>query len=302
MGDRTEISWTDATWNAIRGCRRVSKGCQNCYAERMASRFCDEGQPYEGIARRTDNGPRWTGTLAFIEDRLDQPIRWKRSRMIFVNSMSDLFWEEVPDEIIKLHFQIMREAFHHTYQILTKRPHRMKQFISQMVMDTVDGFDPFPCDYEHVWLGTSVESEEFVDRIAHLQDTPAAVRFLSVEPLIGPLDLRGRLDGIHWVIVGGESGPGARPMHPDWARNIRDTCADAGVAFHFKQWGGWTEASWDSNNPGPVSANERYLNLAGGHGFHGERVIKVRRASKSKAGRILDGKVWSEMPAGASVT
>jgi protein gp37 len=217
--------------------------------------------------------------------------------MIFVNSMSDLFWEEVPDEVIKKHFYVMHEANHHTYQVLTKRPQRMCHFLRTVYPQHV-AKGKFPQGYEHVWLGTSVENQTAAnDRILHLQSTPATVRFLSVEPLIGPLDLRGMLHGIHWVVVGGESGPGSRPMHPRWVQSIRDACVEAGVAFFFKQWGGWVETHWDPNNPGPVKANERYLNLAGGHGFHGAGVIKIRRTSKHKAGRTLDGKEWGEMPA-----
>jgi len=182
MGDKTGISWTDSTWNAIRGCRRVSKACQNCYAERMASRFCDEGQPYEGLAERTERGPRWTGRFMFIEDKLEQLMRWKRPRMVFVNSMSDLFWDEVPDEVIKKHFWAMIEANHHTYQVLTKRPERMAEFVNNEF--------PHLSEEPHIWLGTSIEDQETAEiRLPYLLRAPAAMRFLSIEPILGHVDL-----------------------------------------------------------------------------------------------------------------
>jgi protein gp37 len=268
----------------------------NCYAERMAARFSNKGQPYEGIAKMTDDGPRWTGKLMVVHDKMDQPKRWQRPRMIFVNSMSDLFWDEVPDRVVAQVMSTMRIADWHTFQILTKRPERALQFFRSTYPHIV-GHGVWPNEFEHVWLGTSIENQETADRrLDVLRSTPAAVRFLSIEPMLGPIDLKGKLDGIHWVIVGGESGPGARPIHPQWVRDVRDVCIEMDVPFFFKQWGGWSEMEWDPNNPPGRRKNERYLNLAGGHGFHGAQVIRIRKTSKQKAGCELDGREWKQMP------
>ena len=244
MGSSSSIEWTEATWNPTRGCTRVSPGCQNCYAERFAHRLSGPGLPYEGLTKSTANGPRWRGIVRAIDDVVDLPLHWRTPRMIFVNSMSDLFHEGIELEFLQRVFDVMRRASWHTFQILTKRSERLQQ-----VSDELD----WP---NNVWMGVSVESAEYIDRIDHLRSTAATTRFLSLEPLLGPLP-RLNLDGIHWAIVGGESGPRARPIAAEWVRDIRDQCRIANVPFFFKQWGG------------------------------------VR---KKKAGRTLDGRTWEEFP------
>jgi protein gp37 len=247
VSDKTGIQWTDATWNPIRGCTRVSEGCRNCYAESVAARFSGPGQPYEGLARRTSNGaPRWTGKIMFVEKALDQPLRWKKPRRIFVNSMSDLFHEGVSDDQLDRIFAVMAKAQRHTFQVLTKRPERMRAYTRAWLL----GF-PLP----NVWLGVSVEDQKAADeRIPLLLQTPAKVRFLSCEPLIGPVDILesirvlhrsvGDFDpvfanpgGIDWVIVGGESGPHARPCDLAWIRQIMSDCATSDVPVFVKQLG-----------------------------------------------------------------
>jgi protein gp37 len=219
MADATTIEWTDATWNPMTGCTKISAGCDHCYAERFSERF-----------RGTPGHPFKTGfDLTLRPERLDQPLRWRTSRMIFVNSMSDLFHKEIPKEFIARVFDTMERASWHTFQVLTKRSSLMRNFLRMRY-----GNDRGPL---HMWFGVSVEDASKTSRIRHLREAPAGVRFLSIEPLIGPV---GTLDltGLDWVIVGGESGPGARPMRAEWVREIRDQCAAAGVAFFFKQWGG----------------------------------------------------------------
>ncbi|MDX1980485.1 MAG: phage Gp37/Gp68 family protein [Bryobacteraceae bacterium] len=219
MADGSAIEWTDATWNPVTGCTKITAGCENCYAERFAERW--RGIPGHPFEHGFD--------LTLRPDRLDQPLRWKRSRMIFVNSMSDLFHKEVPVPFVESVFDTMEEADWHVFQVLTKRSSRMRDYLQ---MRYADRQPP-----SHIWLGVSVEDAKGATRINHLRESPAGVRFLSVEPLIGPV---GPVDlsGIHWVIAGGESGPGARILNIDWARDIRDQCARQGVAFFFKQWGG----------------------------------------------------------------
>jgi protein gp37 len=215
MADRSKIEWTEATWNPVTGCSKVSAGCKNCYAERMAARLQAMG------SARYRNGFRVT----LHPDLLDLPRRWREPRLVFVNSMSDLFHEQVPKEFIQRVFATMRDCPQHTFQILTKRSARLREIAPNL--------DCPP----NVWMGVSVEDARVVERIADLQAVPAAVRFLSCEPLIGPLDNL-PLTGIHWVIVGGESGPGARPMRIEWIRSILGQCRRAKVPFFFKQWGG----------------------------------------------------------------
>ena len=234
MSDQSGIEWTDATWNPVTGCTKVSPGCKNCYAERLAVRLRAMGNP------RYRNGFEVT----LHPDQLPLPIRWRRPKRVFVNSMSDLFHEAVPDEYIRRVFDVMSEADWHTFQILTKRSDRLAALAPDL---------PWPLN---VWQGVSVENARYTWRIADLQTVPAAVRFLSVEPLLGAIPQL-PLEGIHWVIVGGESGGGRRPMAAAWAREIRDQCAHAGVAFFFKQWGGRTPKA---------------------------------------GGRLLDGRTWDETP------
>ena len=245
MGTSTTIEWTEATWNPVRGCSRISPGCTHCYAERMAHRFSGRGQPYEGLTQVARSGePRWTGEVRTVPELLREPLRWRRPRMVFVNSMSDLLHDDVPRPFIQEVFSVMSQASWHSFQVLTKRPERGEELSAQL---------PWP---SNVWMGVSVETAAYVGRISHLRRIPAAVRVLSLEPLLGPIpDLD--LDGINWAIVGGESGPGARRMDPAWVRRVRDQCLEQRVPFFFKQWGG------------------------------------VR---KKAAGRSLDGRTWDQWP------
>jgi protein gp37 len=243
MGDNSAIEWTDATWNPVTGCTKISPGCKNCYAERLAERLRAMGN------RRYQNG----FGVTLHADQLDLPLRWRRPKQIFVNSMSDLFHEAVPENYIRRVFDVMVQARWHVFQVLTKRALRLAELAPRL---------PWPAN---VWQGVSVENARYTSRVAELVKVPAAVRFLSVEPLLGPIP-RLPLDGIHWVIVGGESGPNHRPVKPEWVRDIRDQCAGAGVAFFFKQWGGRTpkaggrtldDREWNamprftSSSPGP---------------------------------------------------
>ena len=220
MSAYSKIEWTDATWNPVRGCTKISPGCKHCYAESFAERFRGvPGHPYEqGF------------DLRLVPDKLSDPLRWTTPKRVFVNSMSDLFHEEVPDRYILAVAQVMKLANWHTFQVLTKRSERMR--------DLLNGPLRVFADEPHIWWGVSVEDRQYgVFRVEHLHATPAAVRFLSIEPLLeelGALDLA----GISWVIVGGESGPGARPLHPSWVASIRDQCIQANIPFFFKQWGG----------------------------------------------------------------
>jgi protein gp37 len=219
MADNSAIEWTDTTWNPVTGCTKISAGCDNCYASRFSERFRGvPGHPFE------------TGfDLTLRPGRLQQPLQWKRPRMIFVNSMSDLFHKDIPESHISAVFDTMEKADWHTYQVLTKRSSLLQKFLNDRYKERTPP--------EHMWFGVSIENEQAKSRIPHLQNANAGVRFLSIEPLLGPL---GKIDlgGIDWVIVGGESGPGARPMEKSWAVEIRKQCVKAGVAFFFKQWGG----------------------------------------------------------------
>jgi len=224
----TSIEWTDATWNPVAGCTIASAGCTNCYAMRMAARLDAMGiQKYSGLTRQSGGRAKWNGKITLDYAAIDIPSRWKKPRRVFVNSMSDLFQEGVPTDFVAQVWDVMRLNQRHTFQILTKRPDRMATLLSS------NDFTVLP----NVWLGTSVEDGRVLTRIDELRDTPAAVRFISFEPLIGSVG-EASLRGIHWVIVGGESGPGARPMDPIWVDEIHELCSDASVPFFFKQWGG----------------------------------------------------------------
>lgn len=255
MSDQSSIEWTDATWNPVTGCTKVSPGCKYCYAERIAERFRGiPGHPYEqGF------------DLRLWPERLSLPLRWKEPRMIFVNSMSDLFHKDVPNEFVGKVFEVMQQANWHVFQVLTKRSERMRVWSNEHFCS--GGFPPngkavWPA---HVWAGVSVETQAYVWRIRDLQQVPARVRFLSVEPLLGPVDLdESLLEGIHWVIVGGESGPFARPMNPEWVYAILERCRKHGVKFFFKQWGAYTSDG--------------------------------RKVGKKAAGRRLQGRIWNDMP------
>jgi protein gp37 len=245
MADHSAIEWTEATWNPVAGCSVTSPGCTNCYAMRLANRLEAIGQiKYRGTTRKSGGRSKWTGQINLDKNALDLPKRWKSKKIIFVNSMSDLFHENIPLDFIKDVFRTIEQTPWHTYQILTKRAERLEDLAPHL---------PWP---RNVWMGVSVEDALYQWRIDHLRRTPAAIKFLSLEPLLGSLNAL-NLDGIDWVIAGGESGPGARPVETDWIRTIRDQCMLSGVAFHFKQWGG---------------------------------VIKKR------TGRILDGRTWDELP------
>ena len=298
MGDRTGIAWTDATWNPLRGCSRESEGCRHCYAERVASRFSGPGLPYEGLAR----DGRWTGKVRFIEEHLADPLRWQKPRRIFVNSMSDLFHPNVPDEWIDRIFAVMAISPRHTFQVLTKRPKRMLRYLSDrhteertarasvffvpnaaltakgieadLQQEAMVGWAEWPLP--NVWLGVSVEDQRTADeRVPLLLQTPAAVRFVSYEPALGPVDFTDIVlersaggethfdaltcdvpaedDGpylgrtLDWIIVGGESGQNARLFDVEWARRTRDACKRAGVAFFYKQGGASNRCAHDSN-------------------------------------------------------
>jgi protein gp37 len=215
MADRSKIEWTEATWNPVTGCSKVSAGCKNCYAERLAARLQAMGNG------RYRNGFK----LTLHPDLVELPKRWREPRLVFVNSMSDLFHEQVPEEFIRRVFVTMRDCPQHTFQILTKRSARLRALAGDLVWP------------DNVWMGVSVENSAALHRVADLRTAPATVRFLSCEPLLGPLDDI-PLEGIHWVIVGGESGPGARPMKIEWIHSILHQCQKAKVPFFFKQWGG----------------------------------------------------------------
>lgn len=228
MAGLSDIEWTDATWNPVTGCTIVSPGCTNCYAMRMAARLQAIGHPsYANVTRKSGNRHVWTGRVFLSEAALTVPLRWRNPRKIFVNSMSDLFQDDVPASFIRRVWNTMSEANWHVFQILTKRPERMQQIVKKHRLPAL----------ANVWLGTSVESEDYKDRIDLLRETPASVRFVSFEPLIAPIG-KVNLKGIHWAIVGGESGPKARPMNTDWVDEIERQCRRDKVAFFFKQWGG----------------------------------------------------------------
>lgn len=276
MGGKTGIQWTDATWNPLRGCSRVSEGCRNCYAEKVAARFSGPGAPYEGLAEVGAKGARWNGQIKLVHEHLGDPLRWRKPRRIFVNSMSDLFHEAVPFEYIAAVFGVMAAAREHTFQILTKRPKRALAFFEWLDHPVFDGRAPFdvcaryairrldpkiigrsrlmdptaPWPPPNVWLGVSVEDQATADtRIPILLDLPAAMRFISAEPLLGPICFGGRDGwlsgtrsssagpGIDWVIVGGESGPGARVCDVAWVRMIVAQCQEARTACFVKQLG-----------------------------------------------------------------
>ncbi|ORA38084.1 DUF5131 family protein [Mycobacterium aquaticum] len=368
MSDNTGIEWTDATWNVVIGCDKVSPGCDHCYAIRTAHRMQSNPnpkvvEPYAG----TESGGEWTGRVNLVEDRLSLPLQWKRPRRIFVNAQSDLFHDQVPDEYIAKVFAIMLLAQRHTFQVLTKRHGRMRSLLNSHAFWTrvlYEALDPgLPAGdrdglqlslhyLPNVWLGVSTENQQWADiRIPALLDTPAAVRFISAEPLLGPIDLlnvarRNVLTGVgnriamttlrsprethiitpaclDWVITGGESGPGARPAHPQWFRSIRDQCQSAGVAYLHKQHGEWIEDVTEHPADPELGIDEPYrvlnvpsdaksgnrcaMHLSGsmaltpdnpfnpfraGHGGW----TAMRRVGKTRAGRVLDGRTWDEYP------
>ena len=252
MGDRSRIEWTDATWNPTTGCTKVSAGCDNCYAESMANGRLKRAYLNQLPVVDTPENRENPFAVRVWPERLDQPIRWTRPRRIFVNSMSDLFHKDIPEHFLFRIFSTMMKATHHQFQVLTKRPSRVRRFWENWGTSVL-----IP---DHIWIGTSIEDDRAAYRLDHLKIVPAKVLFLSCEPIIGPigkLNLRGPLHNISWVIAGGESGRNARPMNPDWVRDLRDQCLTDRVPFFFKQWGGRTPKA---------------------------------------GGRVLDGRTWSLMP------
>ena len=247
----TSIEWTEKTWNPVAGCTVISPGCTNCYAMRMAARLqAMRVNKYKGLTRKSGNRAVWTGDIHCDEKALQEPLKWRKPRMVFVNSMSDLFHENVPLSFIKRVWDIMEQAPQHTYQILTKRPEIMAEF-------TRTHLKKLP----NVWLGTSVENNDHLFRLNELRKVPATIRFVSFEPLIGSVS-EADLSNIHWTIVGGESGPKARPIKLKWVEEVELACRKSDSAFFFKQWGG---------------------------------------TNKKATGRIFQGKTWSEFPIGLSV-
>jgi len=346
MAENTKIEWTDATWNPITGCSVTSPGCKHCYAMQLAGTRLKHHESRAGLTQHTSAGQVWTGEVRFNAQWLDQPLRWKAPKMIFVCAHSDLFHESVPDAWIDKIFAVMALAGRHIFQVLTKRAKRMREYFSALTRDRIEeaaremGYTfrhsgawllalPLP----NVWLGVSVEDQKRADeRIPELLATPAAVRFLSMEPLLGGVDLSQWLDLIQyddgapwmrrnighlhdmldWVIVGGESGPKARPMHPQWVRDIRDQCEAAGVPFLFKQWGEWVPRSACYHtledgksladfDPGATIWPCVRLNENGGDGHRlededGGDSAYMQRIGKKAAGRLLDGREHNGFP------
>lgn len=357
MTGTSKIEWTDATWNPVRGCEIVSKGCTNCYAMKQAHRFSADGQAYAHLTKMTKGGPVWTGKVRLVPELLDWPLRRAKPLRIFVNSMSDLFHEDVPDEFINKVFAVMSCTTRHTYQILTKRPQRMLDWWHRRPKDhwgdpeDINPTEVWPkwtparngrggydncgpsSPFENVHIGVSIEDQATADeRIPLLLQMPAAVRWISAEPLLGPVQLThlatescasecchaqrhdalsGRFvcdlsdesysDGPHldWVVAGGESGPGARPSHPDWFRSLRDQCATAEVPFFFKQWGDW---GYESNHPELGSKLLLRQFLPNGMGPPNGADLSFQTMAhigKRAAGRELDGRTHDEYPKGA---
>ncbi|WP_437870910.1 phage Gp37/Gp68 family protein [Methylorubrum extorquens] len=341
MAGNSKIEWTEATWNPIVGCSIVSPGCTNCYAMKMAGRLDAMGQPrYVGLTKPSKAGAVWTGEMRLVEEALTIPLRRKKPTTWFVNSMSDLFHESVPDAWIDRVFAVMALCPQHTFQVLTKRSARMRDYMAPGMRSSRGRVGTvahaMSCRFQcagmppswplpNVWLGVSAEDQRRADeRVPDLLATPAAVRFVSAEPLLGPIDFeaawhgenaldsecwgecgwcekgypplhncqRGNGDwekdrsGLDWVIVGGESGPGARPMHPDWARQIRDACASAEVAFHFKQHGAWAPLQADG---GEWPTDSDTLIRLGWDGSRDPEGWPMQRVGKKAAGRLLDG-------------
>ena len=329
MSASSSIEWTEATWNPVSGCTEVSAGCDRCYAKTFAERF--RGTPGHYFERGFD--------VQLRPNMLELPLTWRKPKRIFVNSMSDLFHDQVPADYIAQVWAVMAIAQQHTFQVLTKRHARMRSLLTSGTFQTAvaehilsmtdadelkDAGDPFPLP--NVWLGVSTESQQWADiRIPALLDTPAAVRFISAEPLLGPIDIARYLTGdcphcgdeitdppcglthanmscdptaagLDWVIVGGESGRGARPMHPDWARSLRNQCAAAGVNFLFKQWGEWAPIEPDAITSKPSV----FFGLDGKGTYYADRyrggVATLARVGKKAAGRELDGRTWDQFP------
>lgn len=313
----SKIEWTDVTWNPVTGCDKVSQGCKNCYAEVMHRRL-------RGMYPKKYSLP-FLGHIQLHPDELDKPMQWKLPRMIFVNSMSDLFHKDVPFEFINAVFSVIHLSPQHTFQILTKRPERMKEYFNSSHFGWAMGKV-----FSNAWLGVSCEDQKTAnERIPFLLDTPAAVRFVSVEPLLGPINLtriehsdfmvtdslwkHKAFSSIHWVICGGESGHNARPMHPDWARSLRDQCNAAGVPFLFKQWGEWEPDSHVSfNGPFLIQGKKHQIVNIDGRSYpyidffdpapdecpltKEDNAYWMAKTGKKRSGNLLDGKQHLEFP------
>lgn len=343
---KSKIEWTEKTWNPVLGCSKVSEGCRNCYAMSMSARIANAArdredptaiqQGYMKVVKQDENGkylPKWTNDIAIIPERLEDPLNWQKPSMVFVNSMSDLFHPDVPYWFIDQVFTTMALADIHIFQVLTKRPERMADYLSGF-QSRIPMNESVEWPLPNVWLGTSVENQEAADkRIPYLLECPSAVRFLSCEPLLGPVDLfnvrvpaygfqyhsLNVLDGVarsrseigemrtesfgkvDWIIAGGESGLNARPMHPDWAKSLRDQCQEAGTAFFFKQWGAWMVTTNGSSpedeftvvgRDGEMTSPDDYFKNPGA--YQGEAcMVKV---GKKTTGRQLDGQEYNQMP------
>lgn len=350
MAEHSSIEWTDATWNPITGCSVVSPGCTNCYAMKLAGTRLRHHPSRSGLTINTKAGPVWNGKVRLNEEWIDQPLKWKRPRMIFVCAHGDLFHEDVPDSWIDRVFAIMALAPQHTFQVLTKRAERMHRYmlpfeqrradsLGKLVLSLgyTDPLEALEWPLPNVWFGVSAEDQQRADeRIPHLLATPATFRFLSAEPLLGPIDFYTTsstmpneehpwrngpiLQGIDWVIVGGESGSGARPMHPEWARSMRDQCASADVPFFFKQWGNWaavsqmseeqidacypplTERHPDATRAPLVSTHVLHADGSRHHThdrdafLQGTGAMTMFEIGKKRAGRLLDSIEHNGMP------
>ena len=301
MAENTKIEWTDATWSPITGCTVLSPGCSGCYAMTLAGGRMQHHWSRKGLTKPGPNGPVWTGEVRFNEAWLDQPLRWRKPRTIFVCAHSDLFHPTVPDEWIDKVFAVMALAPRHVFQVLTKRSERMRSYIENDPRDRINreagtlmawdkiGHAEWPLP--NVWLGTSIEGPAYWARATYLKQTPAAVRFLSIEPLIEGLGTHVRIvDDMDWVIVGGESGKNARPMHPQWVREIRDQCQTSGVRFFMKQWGEWMP--FDDTTELPIGKQTIRCDKYDDRSPMGW----WSRVGKKRAGRLLDGRTWDEIP------
>ncbi len=297
MSDGTEISWSDATLNIMSGCERVSPACDHCYIERT---------PPLRMAHRRFDKPGVGGAIPvqLHPERLAQLAKWRKPRRIFMPSLGDLFHDDVPDDFLIATFDAVLNSPQHTYQILTKRPARMRSFVNRYVTGEYGRVGGYPVGAlpPNVWLGCTVEDHQWTSRLSILRKVPAQVLFISAEPLLSHVDLTPHLYFLAWVITGGETGPGARPTHPDWFRSVRDQCVAAGVPFHFKQWGDWAPIT-----EGGTKVRDVCLSVDGGrYDVDRDYVCApnesdgawLRRVGKKVAGRELDGREWNEFPSG----
>lgn len=305
MSATTGIEWTDASWNPIVGCSVVSPGCKLCYAMKFAGARLAHTPAYKGLTQKTKAGRVWTGEVRQQESALEAPLGWRKAKRIFVNSMGDLFHEKAPDAWIDRVFAVMARCPQHKFQALTKRAERMRRYmedertqvrVAELALDAMPVMWTWPLP--NVWLGVSAEDQERWDeRVPHLYQTPAAVRFVSAEPLLGAITEPCFIADLDWVIVGGESGSGARPMHPDWARGLRAQCAAHGVPFFFKQWGDWvpySELAMDV--PSPLWRRVNSLKFMNDPKCTLRGDVTLCRVGKKLSGRRLDARTHDEFP------